>query len=86
MGRTASQLGIRTTAIYTDPDSKSQHALSTPFAVNLGEANAYLDGDRIIEIARREDCKAIHPGYGFVCPWSLTSMLWGGADYASDRR
>jgi pyruvate carboxylase len=28
--------------------------------------SAYLDGDRIIEIAKKEGCQAIHPGYGFV--------------------
>ncbi|KAI9715056.1 MAG: hypothetical protein M1812_006173 [Candelaria pacifica] len=50
----------------TYPDSRSQHALSSPFSVNLGDAGAYLNGDRIIEIARHEGCKAIHPGYGFL--------------------
>lgn len=67
VGRTAAEYGIRTTTLYTDPDAKSQHALSSPFAVNLGDSAAYLDGDRIIEVAKREGCKGIHPGYGFVC-------------------
>jgi 3-methylcrotonyl-CoA carboxylase alpha subunit len=66
VGRTASQHGIRTTTLYTDPDAHSQHALSSPFSFNLGETSAYLDGDRIIEIAKREGCSAIHPGYGFL--------------------
>ncbi|KAK2748914.1 hypothetical protein FQN57_007197 [Myotisia sp. PD_48] len=66
VGRTASQHGIRVTTLYTDPDKHSQHALSSPFAFNLGETSAYLDGDRIIEIAKREGCKGIHPGYGFL--------------------
>ncbi|KAI9820051.1 MAG: hypothetical protein M1826_001041 [Phylliscum demangeonii] len=38
----------------------------SPFAVNVGEPSAYLNGDRIIEIAQREGCQAIHPGYGFL--------------------
>ena len=66
MGRTASKHGVRTTTIYTDPDAQSQHALSSPFAFNLGDPSAYLDGDKIIEIARREGCNGIHPGYGFL--------------------
>ncbi|KAL1860048.1 hypothetical protein Plec18170_001997 [Paecilomyces lecythidis] len=66
VGRTASQHGIRITTLYTDPDAKSQHALSSPSAFNLGHTSAYLDGDRIIEIAKREGCQAIHPGYGFL--------------------
>lgn len=66
VGQTAAQHGIRVTTIYTDPDSRSQHALSSPFAFNLGSVSAYLDGDRIIEIAKAQGCQGIHPGYGFL--------------------
>ncbi|EED17503.1 3-methylcrotonyl-CoA carboxylase subunit alpha (MccA), putative [Talaromyces stipitatus ATCC 10500] len=66
VGRTATQHGIKVTTLYTNPDSKAQHALSSPYAFNLGETAAYLDGDRIIEIAKREGCQGIHPGYGFL--------------------
>ncbi|KAE8442591.1 hypothetical protein EG329_003014 [Mollisiaceae sp. DMI_Dod_QoI] len=66
VGRTASALGVRCTTIYTDPDAHSQHALSSPFAVNLGAANAYLDGERIISVAKSQGCEALHPGYGFL--------------------
>lgn len=66
VGRTASALGVRCTTIYTDPDAYSQHALSSPFAVNLGAANAYLDGERIISVAKEQGCEALHPGYGFL--------------------
>ncbi|KAL5431579.1 hypothetical protein PMIN07_010783 [Paraphaeosphaeria minitans] len=66
VGRTASEYGIKTTTLYTDPDARSQHALSSPYAVNLGDASAYLDGDRIIEIAQEQGCQGIHPGYGFL--------------------
>ncbi|TVY94379.1 putative methylcrotonoyl-CoA carboxylase beta chain, mitochondrial [Lachnellula willkommii] len=66
VGRTASELGVRCTTIYTDPDSHSQHALSSPFAVNLGAPNAYLDGERIIKVAKEQGCEALHPGYGFL--------------------
>lgn len=66
VGRTAAKHGIRVTTLYTDPDSQAQHALSSPFAFNLGAVSAYLDGDRIIDIAKREGCQGIHPGYGFL--------------------
>lgn len=66
VGRTASEHGIRTTTLYTDPDARSQHALSSPYAVNLGDPSAYLDGDRIIQIAQEQGCQGIHPGYGFL--------------------
>lgn len=66
VGQTAAQHGIRVTTLYTDPDNRSQHALSSPFAFNLGSVSAYLDGDHIIEIAKAQGCQGIHPGYGFV--------------------
>ncbi|KAL9085912.1 MAG: hypothetical protein Q9165_007395 [Trypethelium subeluteriae] len=66
VNRTASEYGIRTTTLYTDPDARSQHALSSPFAVNLGSPTAYLDGDRIIDVAKEQGCDGIHPGYGFL--------------------
>ncbi|KAL4941578.1 hypothetical protein BDV06DRAFT_178119 [Aspergillus oleicola] len=66
VGQTAAQHGIRVTTLYTDPDSRAQHALSSPFAFNLGTVSAYLDGDRIIETAKAQGCQGIHPGYGFL--------------------
>ena len=66
VGRTAAKHGIRTTTLYTNPDATSQHALSSPFAFNLGETSAYLDGSKIIDVARKQGCQAIHPGYGFL--------------------
>ncbi|KAK7511830.1 carbamoyl-phosphate synthase L chain, ATP binding domain-containing protein [Phyllosticta citriasiana] len=66
VGRTASKYGIRTTTIYTDPDVQSQHAASSPWAVNLGQPSAYLDGDRIIQVAKEHGCQGVHPGYGFL--------------------
>jgi len=64
--RTAASHGIRTTTVYTDPDALSEHAHASPYSVNLGPANAYLDGEKIIRIAKGEGCDAVHPGYGFV--------------------
>ncbi|TKA68823.1 hypothetical protein B0A55_08726 [Friedmanniomyces simplex] len=64
--RTASAQGIRTTTLYTDPDAHSQHALSSPFALNLGSTDQYLNGARIITLAKEHNCQAIHPGYGFL--------------------
>ncbi|KAK4561302.1 hypothetical protein LTR86_004619 [Recurvomyces mirabilis] len=66
VGRTASAQGIRSTTLYTDPDRNSQHALSSPFAINLGSTDQYLNGARIIELAKEHNIQAIHPGYGFL--------------------
>jgi 3-methylcrotonyl-CoA carboxylase alpha subunit len=40
--------------------------LSSPYAINLGNPSAYLDGDKIIEVAKKNGCNGIHPGYGFL--------------------
>lgn len=32
----------------------------------MGDPSAYLDGDRIIQIAKDQGCQGIHPGYGFL--------------------
>lgn len=66
VNKTAFQYGITTTTVYTEPDARSQHALSSPKAVNLGHSSAYLDGDKIIEAAKVHGCTGIHPGYGFL--------------------
>ncbi|KAK4944477.1 hypothetical protein LTR10_016151 [Elasticomyces elasticus] len=66
VNRTAAKHGIRTTTLYTNPDALSQHAHSSPFSFNLGATAAYLDQDKILAIAKEQECKAIHPGYGFL--------------------
>lgn len=66
--RTAKRLGIRTVAIYTEPDSASQHvALADEAHLLEGDVtSAYLDGDQIISIAKATGVDAIIPGYGFL--------------------
>lgn len=66
VGRTAALTGIQTTALYTDPDRYAPHAQSTPSAINLGTTEQYLNGPRIVALAKEHNCQAIHPGYGFL--------------------
>ncbi|RMZ78619.1 hypothetical protein DV738_g3832, partial [Chaetothyriales sp. CBS 135597] len=66
INRTASQGGIKVATLYTNPDRLSQHAQCTPYSFNLGPTTAYLDGVKIIEIAKQQQIDAIHPGYGFL--------------------
>ena len=61
--RTAARLGIPTTTLYTPIDSASQHAQCSPHSLALP---SYLDGDRIIALARAHNIAALHPGYGFL--------------------
>ena len=62
--RAATELGIRTVAIYAEEDKLSLHRFKADEAYHLGEGlgpiAAYLDGPRIIEIAKAAGVDAIH--------------------------
>ncbi|QQE75622.1 pyruvate carboxylase [Brevibacillus composti] len=68
--RAATELGIRTVAIYSEQDNVSIHRFKADesYLVGAGKGpiEAYLDIESIIEIAKRNDIDAIHPGYGFL--------------------
>src|SRR5687767_12686764 len=67
--RTAHRLGIRCVAVYSDADRDALHVAEADEAYRLGPApvaESYLQGGRIIEIARAAGALAIHPGYGFL--------------------
>ena len=67
--RTARRLGIRTVAVYSDADAHAVHVAACDEAYRLGPPpprESYLDGRRILEIARATGAQAIHPGYGFL--------------------
>ncbi|KAJ4438069.1 Methylcrotonoyl-CoA carboxylase subunit alpha, mitochondrial, partial [Periplaneta americana] len=67
--RTAKKLGVQTVAVYSDADINSMHAEMADEAYNIGPPSSqesYLRGDKIIDVAKRSGCEAIHPGYGFL--------------------
>jgi acetyl/propionyl-CoA carboxylase alpha subunit/acetyl-CoA carboxylase carboxyltransferase component len=65
--RTASELGLRTVAIFSADDARSLHTRKADEAHPLqGKGvTAYLDIEQIIALAKQTGCDAIHPGYGF---------------------
>ena len=66
INKTAERMGIRATTVYTDVDAASLHASAGFQSLGLGPANAYLDGDKIIALAKANGIQALHPGYGFL--------------------
>jgi 3-methylcrotonyl-CoA carboxylase alpha subunit len=64
--RTLRRLGIRSVAVYTDPDAGAPHVALADLAVHLGPAPAYLSAAAVVSAARRAGAQAIHPGYGFL--------------------
>lgn len=67
--KTAKKMGIKTVAVYSTADRQSPHVRFADEAVLIGEApsnQSYLLGDKIIEVAKKLNVDAIHPGYGFL--------------------
>ncbi|MEZ5647611.1 MAG: acetyl-CoA carboxylase biotin carboxylase subunit [Alphaproteobacteria bacterium] len=67
--RTARRLGIYTVAVYSEADRHAAHVDMADEAWEIGPApvkDSYLDIDAIIEVARKAEVDAIHPGYGFL--------------------
>ena len=68
--RAATELNIQTVAIYSNEDKNSLHRYKADESYlvgkDLGPAESYLNIERIIEVAKRANVDAIHPGYGFL--------------------
>ena len=68
--RAAEESGISTVSIYSKEDRFALHRFKTDESYLVGEGNgpikAYLDIPSIINIAKKANADAIHPGYGFL--------------------
>jgi len=68
--RAASEINIRTVALYTYEDRYSLHRYKADEAYQIGADSdplkPYLDIDSIISLAKEHGVDAIHPGYGFL--------------------
>ncbi|MFN9691974.1 MAG: acetyl-CoA carboxylase biotin carboxylase subunit [Vampirovibrionales bacterium] len=67
--RACKELGVKTVAIYSQPDAESLHVLLADEAYCVGPAPAsqsYLNVSNIISVALMSGAEAIHPGYGFM--------------------
>ena len=68
--RAATELGLRTVAVYSAEDRLGLHRFKADEAYQVGSGKgpvqAYLDIDGIIALAKQYEVDAIHPGYGFL--------------------
>ncbi len=67
--RTCREMDIETVAIYSEADRTSLHVRYAHEAYYVGKApssESYLNIDKILEIAKKSNADAIHPGYGFL--------------------
>ncbi len=67
--KTAKKLGIVSVVVYSEADTHSQAVQLADEAYFIGEsasADSYLNGDKILAIAKKAGVQAIHPGYGFL--------------------
>src|ERR1700727_3115219 len=68
--RAATELGLRTVAVYAQEDRLSIHRFKADEAYLVGEGKgpvgAYLDIPGIVAVAKEHGVDLIHPGYGFL--------------------
>jgi len=65
----ARAMGVRTVAVYSEADANSLHRRAADEAYLIGEARpekSYLNIEKIIEVAKKAEVDAVHPGYGFL--------------------
>jgi len=67
--RACKEMGVKSTAVYSEADKDSLHTLLADESICIGPAIAkesYLDPEKIISAALVTKAAAIHPGYGFL--------------------
>jgi acetyl/propionyl-CoA carboxylase alpha subunit/acetyl-CoA carboxylase carboxyltransferase component len=66
--RTATELDLKTVAVYAEDDADSPHVHAADEAIGLTGAgpDAYLDQPAMLAAAKNSGAELIHPGYGFL--------------------
>ena len=67
--KTARKMGVKTVAICSDPDLNSPHVNLADEYFNIGgntSAESYLIIEKIIDVLKKSNADAVHPGYGFL--------------------
>jgi acetyl/propionyl-CoA carboxylase alpha subunit len=63
------ELGIQTVGVFSEVDRAALHVRLANEAYPIGPAasrESYLRIDKLMDVARKTGCDALHPGYGFL--------------------
>ena len=66
--RACAEMGIKSVAVYAEPDRYALHVKKADEAYSLGPDTVagYLNAHRLVNLAKAAGCDALHPGYGFL--------------------
>ena len=67
--RSLKEMGVKSVAVYSDPDETAAHVLMADEAVRIGPApvkDSYLNVPAILDAIKSTGAEAVHPGYGFL--------------------
>jgi acetyl-CoA carboxylase, biotin carboxylase subunit len=67
--RACRELGIQAVGVFSDVDRNALHVRLSDEAYPIGPApsrESYLRIDKLMDVARKSGCDALHPGYGFL--------------------
>ena len=67
--KSCKKLNLQSIAVYSDIDKNSKHVRDADESIHIGGSKAqesYLLPKKIIEVAKKLNADAIHPGYGFM--------------------
>ncbi|GAB49210.1 acetyl/propionyl/methylcrotonyl-CoA carboxylase subunit alpha [Mobilicoccus pelagius] len=69
IARACTDSGIKSVAVYADPDRDALHVKVADEAYALGGStpgDSYLVQEKLLDVAKQSGADAVHPGYGFL--------------------
>ncbi len=69
IAKTCKNMGIETVSVYSDVDDNAMHVRESDHSAYIGPSISelsYLNIDKIIQVSKKFNVDAIHPGYGFL--------------------
>ena len=91
--RTCDAWGIKSVAVYADPDKDAPHVAEATTAERIGPAalaESYLSIPAILDAAKQSGATHVHPGYGFLSERTdfaeavvAAGLIWAGPAPAS---